>query len=179
MPNATSDLGVEMRFPLVLPRNETRHRRITTEIISIKYDFAGAVGAVLTETAAGSANHLEGVRVALSYRPLIAAEVAPGLPTATIGDIAILDIADFEAFLNIDGTPANSQIVPFTSLVEHNLTGGTGRGLIIPGDRIFYNINTGVNLSTKTMGVVIYYRQHLVDTSEYLGILAGFQQNPS
>lgn len=173
LPNATDVLGVELRFPLVLPRKETQDSRIVTEIVAVKFDVGASVEALAT---GGT-----GLRVALAYRELSAAENDQTAATVSLGNIAIVDVLSFSGAVEAGGGAGTGvpNFAAYSGIYSHNLTGGTGFGYLIPGDRLFLNISTDEDLSTQTLGVVIYYRQRLIGLKEYIGILAGFQQNPS
>lgn len=164
LPNATDDLGIELEFPLVLPRAETTNTRIVTEVVKVVWDTGGALSK-LTGT-------LDGLRAALSYRPLTAAENDHATPTATVGHEAVMDAIQING-LHI-GTAATAAI--FSSHLEHSLGGG-GYGLIFPGNKLYLNMSNDVDMSGHYLGVEIYYRQHLVGLTEFMGILATRQQN--
>ncbi len=160
-PNATTDVGVEIRIPFVHARRETDQLRVVTEILAVRYDMKGLALA----TAASRA-------IALSFTALSAAEVDPSTGLS-IGNTNIIDQISFQnAFTTTGGVAAS---MPIT----HFLTGGSGFGKLIPGDRMFYNAESSVADNTKNWGLEIYYRQALVGLVEFMGILASFIQNPT
>jgi len=163
-PNATDDLGNEIEFPLVLPRAETGNTRIVTEVVKVVYDLGGSLHALSADA--------DGLRVSLSYRALLAAENDHAFPTATIGHEAVLDAIQFQ--INHSGTAGSAETNG--AVVEHHIGAGGG-GLIFPGNKLFINLSTDVDLSGHFIGVSIFYRQHLVGLTEFMGILAARQQN--
>ena len=168
-PNDTDSLGNEIRFPLVLPHSETESKRIVTEIVSWAFDTGGAQTKMATSA--------QGINASLSFRPLTAAENDHDVPTATVGDIGVLDRINIR--LHNNGTPATSHFTQ--DVFRRDLTGGTGFGVLLPGDRLYFNVTAGgtLNISAHTLGLVVHYRQHLVGLTEFYGLLAMFMQNPA
>lgn len=160
---AADSLANEIEFPLVLPRAETENTRIVTEITKIVYDVpARAIAVAVT----GS-----GLRMSLTYRGLTAVENDQTVPTATVGHEAVLDA--FSIVNEHNGTAASAQVVG--GVYEHSIGSG-GAGLIFPGNKLFVNISSNVDTSASTYGISVYYRQHLVGLTEFMGILATRQQ---
>ena len=163
-PNATEDVSNTVQFPLILPRKETANTRIVTEITRVIYDFSNIIGVF------ASANQTAAIK--LSYRQLTSGEAeAGGTAEATIGNEAILDTATVANLA--DGTEANFVVVHPT--ISHDLSDG-GLGILIPGDKLFIALSDTSDQTAAKAGVAIYYRQHLVGLTEYLGIIAARQQ---
>ncbi len=157
----TDSLGHEIEFPLVLPRAETASTRIVTEVLKVVWD--------LNRNIHGHAADNTGFRASLSYRALTAAENDHLVPTATVGH---------EAVLTTVGTTVNLATVVGFQITPHTITqelGSGGFGLIFPGNKLFVNFS-GNSFFAATVGCEIYYRQHLVGLTEFMGILATRQQ---
>lgn len=173
---AEDSLGNELRFPLTLAARETETQAIVTEIVAVKYDTGGLKRdlAFATMTAAASAFF---ARTSLTFRAATAAENDENTGTMTIGDVNVLDIQH----VGTVGawTAAGSTLVDVNEVEVHDLTMGTGVGRLIPGDRIFINCTHGTVASAHTLGIEVFYRQHMVGFREFRGILASLQQNPT
>ncbi len=171
LPNATTSLGNEIRFPHVLPAvSDTKSRRTIIEVLAIEYD----VGSAVVNTWGTSTTAATGTVIALSSRALLAAESAAigGLP---IGNINILDRLSLHA--ESEGTNAANRLMS-TGQFKHSLISG-GVGRLYPFDKLFFNINTGADLSSVVGGLRITYREHSVDFNEWWGVFLSYQQDPA
>jgi len=171
-PNGTDDLNNPVIFPLILPRAETKNQRIVTEVTKIVYDLGGATHLLNSEVAAAA-----GFRISVHYTGDFAAADNDHInPTSTIGDEKVLDAFSLLAQSEVASAVGVVQSI-LPQVYTHYLGDSSGYGLIFPGDRLFVSITNSVSTTQHTLGVAIYYRQHLVGLDEFLGILAARQQH--
>lgn len=171
-PNATSDLGIEIRFPAIIPDTDPDHR-VVTELLYMVFDWGGCFATL----AASEVDSALFAKFLLTYSPRTALDGTAIAAADTIGDTNNIASWGVVVDTRITTSGQTKVIVPYTQNIDFK--GGGLLGKIIPSDRIFLNVDTDSNLSTTAYGFELYYRQHRVGLREWFGIVASFQQNPS